>query len=143
MVHHISINNSLKLYRQKQYLDSCRCIKFSTTERFFSISMSILCRMIYRCNTISMKLQQEVSRNLFVKKIVKSKILRMLQKEENKVSSLSPGFYNATVIKGVSIWYTDGHNKAREQNREPRNRPHQIQNLTCKLAGFAHHRRKV
>lgn len=113
------------------------------TERFFTIRMSILFKMIYRCNTISMKLQQEVSRNMFANKnTVKSKTLRMLQKEENKVTSLSPGFYKATV-KGVSTWYTDRHNKAREQKTEPRNRPHQIQNLTCKLAGFAHHRRKV
>lgn len=40
------------------------------------------------------------------KNTVKSKTLRMLQKEEDKVTSLSPGFYKATV-KGVSTWYTD------------------------------------
>lgn len=70
-----------------------------------------------------MKLQQEVSRNLFVKKkkknTVKSKTLRMLQKEENKVTSLSPSFYKATVIKGVLTWYTEGQNKARERRENP------------------------
>ena len=75
------------------------------------------------------------------KNTAKSKTLRMLQKEENKVTSLSPSFYKATVIKGVLTWYTEGQNKARERKREPRNRPHQIQNLTCKLAGLFHCRK--
>lgn len=143
MVHHISIKNSLKLYRQQTIPRQLQMHKVLNDRKILYYkdvnSFQNDLQMQHNFNEIATGGFKE---HVCKKNTVKSKTLRMLQKEENKVTSLSPGFYKATV-KGVSTWYTDRHNKAREQKTEPRNRPHQIQNLTCKLAGFAHHRRKV
>ena len=109
----------------KEELDKWRNIPYSWIERLNIVKVSVLPNLIYRFNTISIKIPASYFvdiNKLILKLIWRDKRPRRAYTilKKNKVRRLTlldfKIYYKAIVIKTVWYW-------SMEQNREPRNRP--------------------
>ena len=118
----------------KEELDKWRNIPYSWIERLNIVKVSVLPNLIYRFNTISIK----IPASYFVD--INKPILKLIWRDKrprraytilkkNKVRRLTlldfKIYYKAIVIKTVWYW-------SMEQNREPRNRPTQLWSINIR-----------